>query len=66
MKLCELMRVLPGYTHTLVHDSKGEFGHRGNPHEYVMGLYKRYADWCVVQVVPIASYTVEVTIEEVV
>lgn len=64
MTLKELMNVLPGYVIVHVHDRGGSFAHRGNPHDFTMGLYNRYAEHHVSIAVPLSSYTLEVTIEE--
>lgn len=64
MTLKELMEVMPGYITVHVHDKKGQIAHRGNPHDFTMGLYSRYAGWLVYSAIPLSSYTIEVTIEE--
>lgn len=63
MTLKELMAVIPGYTTVHVHDKEGEFAYVGNPHDFVMGVYKSITNNLVVMCVPIASYNVEVTVQ---
>lgn len=65
MILKELMRVMPGYITVYVHDKKGNFARRSRPPELVDGFHAQYGEWKVCLAVPISSYTMEVTIEEV-
>lgn len=65
MVLRDLARVLPAYTMVYVHDSKGEFALKGNPHEFTVGLYKSHADDVVSLANPIDFYRMEIVVEEV-
>lgn len=65
MTLKELMKVLPAYTQVYVHDKEGNMACRGNPHDFVMGVYKSIANALVLMAVPLHSYTMEITIKEV-
>lgn len=65
MILKDLCKVLPAYTIMHVHDSEGRFAHKGNPHDFVIGLFSRYSEFKVSMAVPLSSYTMEVTVEEV-
>ena len=65
MTLKELMNVVPAYATVHVHDQKGHFAHRGNPFDFTGGLYSKYDSCPVVIAVPLSSYTMEVTVEEV-
>lgn len=65
MTLKDLVRVLPAYTTVYVHDKEGSFAHKGNPHEFVSGLYKSHADDVVCLATPIDSYRMEIAVEEV-
>lgn len=65
MTLKDLMKVLPAYTQVYVHDKDGKAAYKGNPHEFVMGLYKSLDCSIVLMAVPIHSYTMEITIKEV-
>lgn len=64
MKLKELCKVLPAYTTVHVHDSKGKFAHKGNPHDFVIGLFMKLGETEVTTVVPLSPYTAEITVEE--
>lgn len=64
MTLKDLVRVLPAYTRVYVHDKHGNFAHKGNPHDFVSGLYKSHADDLVCLANPIDSYRMEITVEE--
>ncbi len=65
MTLSELMGVFPGYVGVLVHDSKGKLALKGHPHDFLIGLYQKHGNHRVQSCIPIAPYTVEITIEEV-
>lgn len=62
MTLKELMEVLPAYTTVSVHDD-GSFACQGNPHSFVLGLYKSHENDIVKVAVPIAGYHMEITVE---
>lgn len=64
MTLKELCRTLPAYTTVHVHDSEGKFAHKGNPHDFIIGLFMKLCDTEVKTVVPLSSYTAEITVEE--
>jgi hypothetical protein len=64
MTLKELMAVLPGYTTVHVHDKTGTFAHKGNPHDFTIGLFNKYAAHTVSIAVPLSSYTMEITLED--
>ena len=63
MTLKDLVRVLPAYTTVHVHDKYGSFAHKGNPHQFVSGLYKSHADDIVYLANPIDSYRMEIIVE---
>lgn len=65
MTLKDLARVLPVYAIVHVHDKDGGFAYKGNPHQFVSGLYKSHADDQVYLASPIDSYHMEITVEEV-
>ena len=65
MTLKDLVRVLPAYTKVHVHDKQGSFAHKGNPNDFVNGLYKSHADDLVCLANPIDSYRMEITVEDV-
>ena len=64
MTLKDLVRVLPVYTTVYVHDKEGSFACKGNPHQFVSGLYKSHAEDIVCLANPVDSYRMEITIEE--
>lgn len=64
MTLKDLVRVLPVYTTIHVHDKDGSFACKGNPHQFVSGLYKSHAEDIVCLANPIDPYLMEITIEE--
>lgn len=64
MTLKDLARVLPAYTTVYVHDKNGSFAHKGNPHQFVCGLYESHADDTVCLANPIDSYKMEIIVEE--
>ena len=64
MTLKDLVRVLPMYTTVHVHDREGSFAYKGNPSQFVSGMYKSHADDKVCLANPIDSYRIEVTVEE--
>ena len=64
MTLKDLVRVLPVYTTVYVHNKEGSFACKGNPHQFVSGLYKSHAEDIVCLANPIDSYRMEITIEE--
>ena len=64
MTLKDLVRVLPAFTRVYVHDKHGNFAHKGNPHDFVSGLYKSHAYDLVCLASPIDSYRMEITSEE--
>lgn len=64
MTLKDLVRVLPVYTTVHVHDKEGSFAHKGNPHEFVSGLYRAHGDDQVCLANPIDSYRMEITVKE--
>lgn len=65
MTLKDLVRVLPAYTRVYVHDRHGNFAHKGNPHQFVSGLYKSHGDDLVCLATPIDSYCMEILVVEV-
>lgn len=64
MKLKELCKVMPAYTTIHVHDSEGKFAHKGNPHDFVIGLFAKLGETEVKLITPLSSYTAEITVEE--
>lgn len=64
MTLKDLARVLPGYCLIHVHDTNDSFAMTGSPHEFVTGMYKAYGDLRVHLATPLASYRMEVAVEE--
>lgn len=64
MTLKELCRTLPAYTIVHVHDSEGKFAHKGNPHDFIIGLFMKLGDSKVKTVIPLSSYTAEIIVEE--
>ena len=64
MTLKDLVKVLPVYTTVYVHDKEGSFACKGNPHQFVSGLYKSHAEDIVCLANPVDSYRMEITIEE--
>lgn len=64
MTLKDLARVLPAYITVYVHDNGGKFAYRGNPHEFVLGLYKSIGENTITFVSPLDFYRLEITVED--
>lgn len=64
MKLKAIVRILPVYITVHVHDKEGNFAYKGNPHQFIYGLYKSHANDTVCMANPIDSYHMEITVKE--
>ena len=64
MTLKDLMKVLPAYATVYVHDEDHTFAHKGNPHQFTLGIYQNICSYVVTMAVPLDSYTIEITIKK--